>query len=219
MSNFHTAPQQTAREREESGHGGRGPRETEAPKPSRHQQSKTAPHEQTNNKTRARGAQKGQCERTYVDVPIVHTADSKLMQAFLVVPSDSLATLIQGYGQGLGRAGHYVGFKPMGPVRVVLESARSHHPITRGNHTRRVEARCHCVPTQLANRLQRPAGMVNLLICCIDDRNIDICSLIGLFFSRTGLLQSPTTWFSDTTFQEQWRTLDFLSGTLRRNLP
>ena len=31
--------------------------------------------------------------------------------------------------------------------------------------------------------------------------------------------QSPAIWFSDTTLQEQWRTLDFPSGTLRRNLP
>ena len=31
--------------------------------------------------------------------------------------------------------------------------------------------------------------------------------------------QSPATWFSDTTLQEQWRTFDFPSRMLRRNPP
>ena len=84
-----------------------------------------------------------------------------------------------------------------------------------------LETRCDCVSTQLANRLQpHKHSLHHLLYRRLDHRHmfshwiVNADTLAGRVF-----YQSPATWFSDTTLQEQWRTLDFLSQTLRRNLP
>jgi hypothetical protein len=76
----------------------------------------------------------------------------------------------------------------------------------------------HHVELGGSDALHVPAGMVlhrwiSLSPPLLSNWTVDVAILSGRVF-----YQSPAVWFSDTTLQEQWRTLDFPSRPLKKKL-